>query len=383
MKILLHVFLLATILIAQNDLSNLHYDALVVDMHADALYRYMKTGESFENEPKAQVDLPRLKKGGVDVQFFAVWPSPKISRGVFAQSVEMIDTLEQVLNRNPQKIELALNPTDIKRISKNGKIAACIGLEGGTAIENDLDKLLYFYKRGVRYLGLTWNNSPEWASSAQDENKKKWSGEKGLNAFGESVIKKMNDLGMIVDVSHAGEQTFYDVLKVTTKPVIASHSSVFSICPHYRNLKDEQIKALAQNGGVVFINFYPGYLVKDFDDIYSSARKEANAIQDSLETLGQKENFNRPAFISGKVDSLYPSVKTVVDHMEYVIKLVGADHVGIGSDFDGISLTPTGLNDVSKMPAIAAELMERGYSEKDIRKILGENFMRVFKSVTE
>jgi membrane dipeptidase len=197
------------------------------------------------------------------------------------------------------------------------------------------------------------------------------------------VIKKMNSLGMMVDVSHSGEQTFYDVLETTSKPIIASHSSVYSICPHSRNLKDEQIKALAKNGGVMFINFYPGFLVEGFHAIYKKARNDADTIQDSLKVIGKLDSFNRSAFIHSKIDPIYPSLKVVVDHIDYVVKLVGDDYVGLGSDFDGISLTPIGLRDVSKMPAITKELVKRGYSKKSIHKILGGNFMRVFTKVTQ
>ena len=234
----------------------------------------------------------------------------------------------------------------------------------------------------MRYLGLTWNDSPDWASSAKDETDPGWTGKKGLSQFGIQVIKQMNQLGMMIDVSHSGEQTFYDVLKYSDKPIIASHSSVYAICPHYRNLKDEQIKALAQKGGVIFINFYPGYLVKDFDDVYMNSRERADAIEDSLKKAGSKESFNRSEFIHSKIDQIYPDVSVVADHIEYIINLVGEDYVGLGSDYSGISIAPVGLENVSKFPNLTKELLKRGYSKSRIKKILGGNFMRVFSEIS-
>ncbi len=362
----------------------LHNDALVVDMHADALYSYFNSGRSIETfSRRGHVDLVRLKQGGVDVQFFAVWPDPRDKQkpSAYKQAVTILDTLDKILQRNTELIELAPSPQDIKRIVSENKISACIGLEGGSAIEDDLNKLEYFYNRGVRYLGLTWNNSTSWASSSADEVKASWTGLRGLNDFGKQVVRAMNQMGMIIDVSHLGEKAFYDVLQTTTKPIIASHSAVYSICPHHRNLKDKQIEALAENGGVIFINFYAGYLVKDFDNIYQQARKRATAIQDSLYASESPDHFDRNVFIHSAIDSIYPSIKTLVDHIDYVANLVGDEHVGLGSDFDGISLAPAGLEDVSKMPEITEELLERGYSVDSIKKILGGNFMRVFKQV--
>ncbi|MCB0284808.1 MAG: dipeptidase [Calditrichaeota bacterium] len=386
MKLLLLVLFGFTIIFAQTDYKKLHHDALVADMHADALYRYIETGDGFEKlSTKHHLDLVRLKTGGVDIQFFAIWPNPRTNHGtdMYSQSVAIIDTFDNILKRNPAALKLAKSPADIERITTAGKIAACLGLEGGTAIEDNLEKLDYFFNRGVRYLGITWNNSPSWASSAEDETTPGWKGHRGLTEFGKKVIERMNELGMIIDVSHSGEQTFYDILETSKKPIIASHSSVYSICPVYRNLKDAQIKALAAKGGAMFINFNPGFLVKDFDEVYKAAREEADHIQDSLKTSGSSAEFDRSAFIYKKINPVYPDVATVVDHIDYVVKLVGDDYVGIGSDFDGINLTPNGLNDVSKMPNITKELLKRGYSEESIRKILGGNLLRVFKAITE
>ncbi len=384
MRITLLLLTLLTInLFAQQNYQKIHDRALVADMHTDVLLRHLK-GEDIEHYSlKGQVDLDRLRKGGVDAVFFAVWPDPRHVplEQMFDTTMAMIDTLHQIFRRNEDKLQFAASPAQLRQAVDEKKIAAFIGIEGGTAIENDLNKLNDLYNRGARYLGLTWNNSTNWASSARDETNPAWQGHHGLTAFGKEVIIRMNKLGMIIDLSHSGEQTFYDVLATSTKPVIASHSSVYAICPHYRNLNDDQIRALAKNGGVMFINFYPGFLVEGFDGIYRQSRKDADAIEDSLEAAGLDEPFDRAAFIHSRIDSLYPGVSVIADHIDYVVRLVGDDHVGLGSDFDGISIPPAGLENVSKMPAITRELLRRGYSEDSIRKILGGNFERVLGEV--
>ena len=370
---------------AQNNYKKLHQDALIIDLHNDALYAQSE-GQNMEIAHKfGQFDLFKMKNGGVDVQFFAVWPNPQNieMHGFYDQAVAMIDSFDAILKRQQDIMKLARSPQDILDITSTGKTAACLGLEGGMALDNDLNKINYFYNRGVRYIGLTWNNSTVWASSAKDETSRYWQGKKGLGAFGRQVIERMNKLGMMIDLSHAGEKTFYDVIKHSTRPVIASHSSVYSICPHYRNLKDDQIKVLTKNGGVIFINFYPGYLVEGFDKVYRNARRQADVIEDSLEFMEDHPDFNRSQFIHQHIDSLYPGVGAVVDHIEYVINLVGEDYVGLGSDFGGMSIPPAGLENVSKLPNITRELVRRGHSENTIKKILGSNFLRVFQEISK
>ncbi|MEJ2543065.1 MAG: dipeptidase [Calditrichaceae bacterium] len=370
---------------AQVDYKILHKNALVADLHNDALYSKVK-GNNIESGNKyGQFDLFAMRDGGVDVQFFAVWPNPGQFgvQSAYDQADAMIDSFDVVIKRQSDIMAKALSPQDIFDIISNGKTAACLGLEGGDALENDLNRIDYFYKRGVRYIGLTWNNSLVWASSARDESTRYWKGKKGLGAFGRLVVNRMNELGMMIDLAHVGEETFYDVIEHSSKPVIVSHSSVYNICPHYRNLKDEQIKTLAKNGGVLFINFYPGYLVDGFNQVYRNARKEADAIQDSLSMTENHAPFSRARFIHQRIDSLYPGVSVVVDHIEYVINLVGEDYVGLGSDYCGMAIPPAGLENVSKLPNITRELLRRGRTEDTIKKILGGNFLRVFNQITE
>ncbi len=358
----------------------------IADLHEDVLESYFSTGRDIEHfSRRGHVDLERLKRGGIDAAFFVVWPNPEKKKSMFGQSVEILDTLDAILQRNREHVGRALSVERILSLKAQGKTAIVPVLESGTALDDKLENIDYFYSRGIRYWGITWNDSPSWASSARDESNPAWRGHRGLNDFGRQVIKRLNEKGIMVDVSHSGERTFYDVLEVSTKPVIASHSSVYALCPHFRNLKDAQLKALAENGGVVFINFYPGYLVKDFNRVYQAARKRAGAIQDSLKAISDEAHaaFDRAAFIMERIRPLYPDYKVVVDHIDYVVRLIGVEHVGIGSDFDGISLTPYGLRDVSEMPVIIRELERRGYSAGDIEKIMGGNLLRVMAAQEE
>jgi membrane dipeptidase len=369
------------------DYLKFHYDAIVADTHNDVLLRAME-GEDISVETRVgHSDLVRLKKGGVDIQVFAVWVDPiAFEKKPFKRAKDMIDTLYSIARRNSDKIAVVRNSAELEKAIAEGKICAVIGVEGGHAIENSIEKLEELYKLGVRYLGLTWNNSTDWASSAFDEttnpDKVKIT---GLSEFGKKVVEKMNELGMIVDVSHLGEKAFWDVVKVTKKPIIASHSSVYKLCPHYRNLKDEQIKAIAQTGGVVFVNFYAEYIDSTFNTKRKKLEEKYKAQFDSIRVLYEHDqNAYRRArrqLMQKIAEELRPPLDVLIDHIDYIAKLVGVDHVGIGSDFDGISITPLEMDDVTFLPNITKKLLERGYSTDDVKKILGGNFLRVFKQV--
>lgn len=259
-----------------------------------------------------------------------------------------------------------------------------IGVEGGHMIEDNLLYLDSLYKRGVVYMTLTWNNSTSWASSSFDESRDSVkNAKKGLNEAGIRILKRMNELGMMVDVSHIGEQTFWDVIGVSSKPVLASHSSVYSLTPHHRNLKDAQIKAIAKSGGVIQINFAPQFLE---DSALMNQRKMFEALHkqeiDSLVQINKGVEIDAYLKLNyGKeIETLRPPISALLDHVDYIVKLVGVNYVGIGSDFDGISSTPKELDDVSDFPNVTKGLLARGYSKKDIRKILGGNFLRVFRA---
>lgn len=382
------VISLCSIAIFSQEYQKIHENAILVDTHNDFLTQTMERGFVFDTNLKGQThsDLNRMKEGGLDVQFFSVW-SDGSQLNPYAFANRQIDSLDAANKRNPDKIVKIANYNELIKVVEQHKIAALIGLEGGHQFEDDLGKLEALYNRGVRYITLTWNNSTPWATSAADETNpegaKNSEGKKGLTAFGKQVVKKMNSLGMMVDISHVGEQTFWDVIATTTKPVIASHSSVYQICPHKRNLKDDQIKAIAKNGGVVQINFNSGFIDPTVDARENTFLEKYKAEIDSLKKSGVNPNVAEGNIYRKYTDEsevLRAPFEFVIQHIEYVIKLVGVDYVGIGSDFDGIYLPPKQLDGVSDYPLITKALLEKGYSEKDIDKILGGNILRVLKA---
>lgn len=367
------------------DYRRIHFSGFVVDTHNDVAQRIL-AGEDISVRTKhGHSDLPRLAEGGVDLQLFSIWvPPEKTSRGYYDQAVEQIDSIDAIARRNPGRLSVARDAGDAERAAAAGRVAGMYGLEGGHHIENDLGKLEYFHRRGVRYMTLTWNNSTDWATSASDEtNPGARLAHRGLTDFGRRVVRRMNDLGMLVDVSHVGEQTFRDALAATRKPVIASHSSVWAISPHRRNLKDWQLEALKENGGVVFINFAPWFIDSTFGRKEAAMRKEKAAKLDSIRSHISADEFLTDFYsaeqLAAEYDAFRPTIGQVLDHFLYVVRLIGVDHVGIGSDFDGITTAPAGLEDVTKLPMLTKGLLERGLSEEDVRKVLGGNFLRVLR----
>jgi membrane dipeptidase len=318
-----------------------------------------------------------MKKGGIDIQIFSIFGDG--TKG-YAHANQEIDSLYAVATRNPNKMMIVKNSADLQRAIKEKKLGAMMGMEGGHMIEGDLSKLQSLFDRGVRYMTLTWNNSNPWASSAADESGNKIPQEKrGLNEFGIEVVKKMNELGMMVDLSHVGEQTFLDAIAVSSKPVIASHSCAHSLAPVFRNLKDYQLAALKLNKGVVCINFYSGFL-----DSALGTRNRAFMQNHKKEIDSLKKTGLTTVYILNELFDKYPGefveppLSLLIDHIDYIVKRIGIDHVGLGSDFDGINSAPRELKGVEDFPKISKSLKKRGYSKADIRKILGENIMRVF-----
>lgn len=380
--------LLACNLVMAQRSDKIHRKAVLVDGHNDVLSAQVLGKQDISKRlTKGHSDLDRWEEGGVDVQFFSVFTGPKArnAEGVFKDAMEEIDSLEQIVARNPDRMILAKNYKDVKQAIKQKKLAALIGVEGGHMIEDDMDKLNTLHQRGMRYLTLTWNNSNSWATSAMDETQRGDSlTHKGLNSFGVQVVKRLNELGILVDLSHTGEQTFYDAVGASSKPVILSHSSVWAICPVFRNVKDEQIKAVAKNGGVICINFYSGFISKAYDERLTQLNKiEKPRVQDSLWQVHKDSALMQQAwrvYLRNRITDVQPTINDLIDHIDYIVKLVGDDYVGIGSDYDGISALPKGLEDVTTYPKITAALLERGYSKKSIRKILGGNVLRVMKA---
>jgi len=369
------------------DYKSLHKKAIVVDTHNDFISTGIEKKVSFDQDLKGitHSDLKRMKEGGIDVQIFSIFCDENYGNGTaYAFANREIDSLYAYVARNPSKMMIVKTPADLDLAVKEKKLGSMMGVEGGHMIEDRIDFLEALYKRGSRYMTLTWNNSTSWASSAADERAKNDLGHPyGLNAYGEQVVRKMNELGMIVDISHVGEKTFYDAIRVTTKPVIASHSCTYALCPVPRNMTDDQIRALGKNNGVIQLNFYSGFVDSTFSAKNNAFIKKHQAEKDSMLKVNPSD-FYANLFIHEKykeeMDNTRPSIKLLVDHLDHIVKLIGVNHVGLGSDFDGINSAPRELNDVTNMPLITEELMKRGYSKADIFKILGGNFIRVFKA---
>jgi len=363
----------------------LHDKSVLVDTHNDILSSAMLEGKDISHRIKeGHSDLDRWKEGGLDVQFFSVW-TDKVSRnkeGFFKDATQEIDSLNLLIRKNPERIMMARNYKDVKEGIRHKKLVALIGLEGGHMIENDPAKLEDIFKQGAGYMTLTWNNSTSWASSAMDETLHPDSiKQKGLTDFGRQIVRRMNELGIIVDLSHTGEQTFYDAIATSSKPVLLSHSSVWNICPVFRNVKDDQIRAVAKNGGVICINFYSGFIDSNFAKRMNELEgTRGKAIKDSLQQFYDAAKLNERQRFSAELEPLRPTLSQMVDHIDYIVTLVGDDYVGIGSDFDGVSSLPIGLDDVTAYPKITEELLRRGYSKNSIRKILGGNVMRVMRA---
>ncbi|HWB27394.1 MAG TPA: dipeptidase [Chitinophagaceae bacterium] len=364
----------------------IHEDAILVDSHNDIITTCLTKGYSFDQDLKGKTysDLNRMKEGGVDVQVFSIWcdglqPNP------YAYANRQIDTLYAWIARNPTKMMLVKTPADLMQAVNEHKLASMIGVEGGHMIEDKMANLDTLFNRGARYMTLTWNNPTSWATSAMAETHDTMlhGQAKGLNDFGKQVVKHMNELGMMVDLSHVGEQTFWDAINTTTKPVIISHSCVYSLCPVFRNLKDDQIKAVGKNNGVIQLNFYSGFVDSNFEKHKKIFNEKHKAERDSLLAKNADAYFADDylyAKYKDEVQNMRPPLSMLLDHLDYIVKLIGVDHVGMGSDFDGSESTPLGLDGVEDYPKITKALLERGYSKTDIEKIFGGNFIRVFRA---
>ena len=365
--------------------ARLHREAIVIDTHNDITSPMTDKGYDLgarDTSGQTQTDIPRMKEGGIDAEFFAIYVSARYARegGSARRALDMIDDVYEQARRHPDALEMAFTSDDIRRISKSGKIAALMGIEGGHAIEDSLSALRMFYRLGVRYMTLTHSNTNNWADSSGDINNKDVKHHNGLTEFGREVVREMNRVGMMVDISHVADKTFYDVVEVSRAPVIASHSSARQLADHPRNMTDDMLRAIARNGGVVMINFYDGFI----DPRKVDFNRRANARQEELnkqfpgDAARVEEEMKkwRAANDPGKTP-----LSVLIDHFDHVAKVAGIDHVGIGSDFDGSITPPAGMEDISRLPSITFELMKRGYSDADIKKILGENFLRVMASV--
>jgi len=381
MRLFLPVFLAALTLQAQDDMARarrISAEAIGIDSHIDTIQHVLVDGVDLANRlPNGMVDFPRLREGGMKAPFFALWVYYQGAEAV-RRTLDLRDAMQSVLDAHKDQIELATGAADIERIVKSKKIAAFLAIEGGHQIDDDLAVLRMYYRLGIRAMTLTHFKNNNWADSSTDK-----PAHNGLTPFGKEVVREMNRLGMLVDVSHVSDKTFYDALAVSAKPVIVSHSSSRAISNIPRNVTDDMLRALAKNGGVIGINFGEGFI----------SQKDVAALQAAISS-----DQGAPPNMTGKILDDYAnkeyrkdlsemktglaSISDVADHVDHMVKIAGIDHVGIGSDFDGITSPPEGLQDISKMPSLVAALLKRGYSEQDIKKILGGNYLRVIREVT-
>jgi membrane dipeptidase len=375
---------------ATSDPAEIHRRAIAIDLHADTTQRMLDEGVDLTQRlPDGHLDSVRAKEGGLDAQFFSIWVEPQLygagGPGAIKRADAQITAVRELAEKHPEIWEMATSAADVRRIAAAGKLAALLGLEGGYAIDDRIENVERYYQMGVRYMSPAWTVSTSWAGSSGDELGKT----RGLTEFGKQVIREMNRLGMMVDVSHVSDKAFWDIVGTSTKPVIATHSACRAIANVPRNLDDEMIRALAKTGGVVCVIFYPPFLepgwsaLKDRVDIEIAPLVKRASEEEKGDVAHKKlarDRVRREEFLK----RLPPvSVSRVVDHIDRIVKLVGIDHVGIGSDFDGIQATVSELSSVTDLPNLTRELLRRGYSESDVDKILGGNVMRMMEEVAK
>jgi len=368
---------------------NVYRDAIVIDTHNDLPTRMIDEGvkpdmrlvAGYNGPDSGHTDVPRLVESGIDAQFFSIWPDAEFAwnNTSYARAIQEIDTVDAFVRRHPQAMTMATTASDVDRAVREGKVAILMGVEGGHAIENSLDKLRELHRRGARYMTLTWNNGNDWAGAAAGL---RGTRKGGLTDFGRQVVREMNRLGMLVDISHVSDSTFWDVIATTTMPVIASHSSARAINDHSRNMSDDMLRAVAKNGGVVNVNFYSLFIDPRYRSDIESMDRELRAIRDGArargDTVGLEQAHARRRAQRVAAITATP-LAVLIDHFDHIAKVAGVDHVGIGSDFDGVSALPAGMEDVTALPRIAQGLLDRGYSEIDVKKMLGGNMMRVMR----
>jgi membrane dipeptidase len=360
----------------------LHFSSIVLDTHDDTTQRFFtKDFDIGKQNPDGHVDIPRMREGGMNAIFFSIWIDGRITGAPAVQkALDQIDAVRENVRKYSKDMVLARTAEDVRRAHAQGKIAALMGVEGGHMIGNDIRVLRIFADLGVRYMTLTHFYNDEWADSSTDK-----PAHNGLTDFGKEVVREMNRQGILVDISHVSDKTFYDALAISKAPLIASHSSCRALCNHARDMTDDMIKALAAKGGVIQINYEKSFIDQAYKDAYD---KEAGGVVGHLSALTKNCN-NDEACISREMAKLqqkltaegklpHVSWERIVDHIDHAVKLVGSDHVGLGSDFDGADM-PEGMEDCSKLPKITEALLRKGYSDSDIRKILGENTLRVME----
>ncbi|HET9743914.1 MAG TPA: dipeptidase [Terriglobales bacterium] len=365
--------------------------ALIIDTHADTTQRLLDENFDMASPPpgdQGNLDFAKAKKGNLGAEFFSIWVEPTQFKGQYAhRALDLIDAVYEQAAKHPDKMMMAFSPADIERAHREHKLAALMGVEGGHAIENDLRVLRDYYRLGVRYMTLTWSNTNEWADSSGDIDDASVQHHNGLTEFGKDVVYEMNRLGMMVDISHVSDKTFYAALLASRAPVIASHSSARALTNAPRNMTDDMLRAVGRNGGVVMVNYYSAFVDENWRKAYDAQAPERNA---AVNAVGEKYKDADPATRYRMMDEEgkrwaakipRPPFSDIIDHIDHVAKVAGIDHVGLGSDFDGTPSMPEGMDSAADLPKITEGLLKRGYTADQIRKILGLNLMRVFRQV--
>ena len=369
----------------------LHNSAIVVDTHADTPQRFLDENFDIGNtDPKdnGHVSLDKAHAGNLGAEFFSIWVEPSFKGKYAHRALDLIDSVYEQAARHPDRMMMAYTVDDIERAHKQKKLASLLGIEGGHAIENDIRLLRDFYRLGVRYMTLTWSNTNEWADSSGDINDAKVEHHNGLTDFGKQVVLEMNRLGMMVDISHVADKTFYDAVATSHAPVIASHSCARALSNHPRNMTDDMLRAMTKNGGVVQVNFYSAFVDENYRKAAAALEKDRDAAIAKFVEEHKAQGKPVPYAEYDRVQREWaakiprPPFKSLIDQIDHIAKVAGVDHVGLGSDFDGVSgATPEGIDSAADLPKITQGLLDRGYSAGDIHKILGGNTLRVFREV--
>ena len=373
--------------------------ALVIDTHADTPQRFLDENFDFTGPLNGgNLNLESARKGNLGAEFFSIWVEPTLYKGQYARrTLELIDSVKQQVAKHPNQLLFVATPEGIEYAHRIHKFGVLMGIEGGHSIENSIPLLRQYYALGVRYMTLTWSNSNGWADSSGDINDKSVPHTKeGLTEFGKDVVYEMNRLGMMVDVSHVSDRTFFRTLIISRAPVIASHSSARALCDAPRNMTDDMLRAIANSGGpnskggVVQVNFFSGFLSQPYRDALLKIEPEADKVIQEFKDKAKAEGKQATLADTDKIQRQFadriprPPLSVLIDHIDHIAKVAGVDHVGLGSDFDGVGgQLPEGLDSAADLPKITAALMERGYSAEDCRKILGGNLLRVFREVEQ
>jgi membrane dipeptidase len=376
---------------SMTDPLELHRSAIVIDTHADTPQRFVDESWDFTGPlGNGMINLETARQGNLAAEFFAAWVEPVEWRGRFAfRTLQLIDGILEQIRKHPAEMSLCLSPEDILQAHAHCKFAALIGIEGGHSIEADLGLLRLFHRLGVRYMTLTWTNTNEWADSSGDLDDPTIQHHDGLTLFGRSVIREMNRLGMMVDVSHVSDKTFWDVLQTTHAPIIASHSSARALTDSHRNLTDDMLRAVAINNGVVMVNFYASFIDERWRLAWKATEPQREPLYEAAAAPYRERGLPMPysiplaidrQFYAGHAQTIGPlaSFDSLIDHFDHIAQTAGIDHVGIGTDFDGFALLPEGIRSAADLPKITTALMARGYTAEQMKKILGGNLLRVF-----